>query len=86
MFRPLFHFAKAQSHWKTGLFGLSGTRATVATILLRKCQIRAYSIAYIRYTGVFKCFWKNGVAVVAVVHFNAVGAGWHGMAHSDVLY
>ena len=86
MFRPLFHFAKAQSHWKTGLFGLSGTRATVATKLLRKCQIRAYSIAYIRYTGVFKCFWKNGVAVVAVVHFNAVGAGWHGMAHSDVLY
>ena len=71
------------------LFLLTATTATTATILLRKGQIRAYSTGYIRYTGVFKCFWKNGVAVVAVVavvHFNAVGAGWHGMAHSDVLY
>ena len=68
------------------LFLLTATTATTATILLRKCQIRAYSTGDIWYIGVFKCFWKNGVAVVAVVHFNAVGAGWHGMAHSDVLY
>ena len=68
------------------LFLLTATTATTATILSRKCQIRAYSTGHIRYIGVFKCFWENAVAVVAVVHFNAVGAGWHGMAHSDVLY
>ena len=52
----------------------------------KKVSDKAYSTGYIRYIGVFKCFWENAVHVVQVVNINAAGAGWHGMAHSDVLY
>ena len=67
--RPLGAVAGGLKALKNKAFSPTAPTAPAAPILLRKCQIRVCITEYIRYIVVFKCFWKNGGAVGAVVHF-----------------